>query len=183
MKRKHGAIIAELADKLRSMGSWCGETHIQKSLFVGQELLGIPTDFDFILYKHGPFSFDLREALAEMRADGLLIPEPHPPYGPSLVTTPESHELRESFPNTLKSVRPHLDFIAEWLGDRGVFDLEQIATALYVLLPNMNMSDEKAATLLTEIKPHIANFQARSAIDELREKRGIWIQVRGEDGQ
>jgi hypothetical protein len=50
-----GAIIKELADA----GSWCGETHIQKTAYVAKELLGVPIAASFILYKHGPYSFDL----------------------------------------------------------------------------------------------------------------------------
>jgi uncharacterized protein YwgA len=55
------AILVTLIKSLRSKGSWCGETHIQKAAFFLQQLTGVPIDFDFILYKHGPFSFDLRE--------------------------------------------------------------------------------------------------------------------------
>ena len=39
----------------------------------------MPLGYDFTLYKHGPFSFDLRDDIHALRADGLLDLEPRPP--------------------------------------------------------------------------------------------------------
>ena len=58
---------------------WSGETHLQKATYLACWLVDIPFDFDFILYKHGPFSFELRDELGSMRADRLLDREPQPP--------------------------------------------------------------------------------------------------------
>src|ERR1700738_1219654 len=89
-------LVAELANRMRNEGSWAGETHLQKCVYFLQELLGVPTDYDFVLYKHGPFSFTLREELGEMRSEGLLEIRMNPqPYGPSLVATEQSRSLRE----------------------------------------------------------------------------------------
>jgi hypothetical protein len=54
---EQSGLIAVLADSLRKRGSWAGETHIQKAGYLLQELLGVPLNMKFILYKHGPFSF------------------------------------------------------------------------------------------------------------------------------
>ena len=75
------AVLTELADRLRANGSWTGETHLQKATYVLQELLMVPLNFEFVFYKHGPFSFDLREELTSMRADGFLVQVPQDPYG------------------------------------------------------------------------------------------------------
>jgi uncharacterized protein YwgA len=56
---RRAAILTRLIEQLRNGGSWCGETHVQKATFFLQELLNVPLSLDFILYKHGPFSFDL----------------------------------------------------------------------------------------------------------------------------
>ena len=40
---------------------------------------------DYILYKHGPYSFDLRSELAVMRARYQLDLKPRYPYGPSFI--------------------------------------------------------------------------------------------------
>ena len=96
------AIVTKLAKRLRHYGSWCGETHIQKAMYLLQELLEVPTGFDFILYKHGPYSFDLGDELTSLRADGLLALEPQTvPYGPRFAATPVARHLHASFPKTL----------------------------------------------------------------------------------
>src|SRR5437773_6101487 len=102
-KGKKTAIVAALTHRLRSRGSWCGETHIQKATYFLQELLQVHTGFEFILYKHGPFSFDLRDTITEMRADGVLEIHQQPyPYGPSLIVSEQQFaEIQRRFPNTL----------------------------------------------------------------------------------
>lgn len=84
---KKDALLCELADQLRHSGSWCGETHVQKATYFLQELRRVPLEFEFVLYRHGPFSFDLRDELTAMRADGFLDLSERGPYGPSLVPT------------------------------------------------------------------------------------------------
>lgn len=53
------AVLLNLVETLRSKGSWASETHFQKAAYFLQELLRVPLEFEFILYKHGPFSFGL----------------------------------------------------------------------------------------------------------------------------
>ena len=47
-------------------------------------MLGIPSNFKFILYKHGPYSFDLSERLQGLISNSLLSVLTRPPYGPTL---------------------------------------------------------------------------------------------------
>jgi hypothetical protein len=55
-----------------------------KLAYFSLDVLGVPLGFEFILYKHGPFSFDLSDEITAMRADALLQYQPRQPYGPSL---------------------------------------------------------------------------------------------------
>jgi len=77
------AVVLSLIEKMYSNGSWCGETHIQKSIYFLQEMLGVPTDFDYILYKHVPFSFGLSDLLLAQRANLFVklhnLPSPYAP--------------------------------------------------------------------------------------------------------
>ena len=66
------AILSGLATRLGSRGSWVGETHLQKAAYLLSQLRGVDFDFDFILYKHGPFSFELRDELALMTPRAYL---------------------------------------------------------------------------------------------------------------
>jgi uncharacterized protein YwgA len=62
------SLLLTMNEELRRAGSWAGETHMQKAIFFLQELIKVPLGFEFLLYKHGPFSFDLRDELTFMRA-------------------------------------------------------------------------------------------------------------------
>jgi hypothetical protein len=56
---QRAVVLLSLLERLKERGSWCGETHLQKSAYFLQDMLSAPLGFDFILYKHGPFAFDL----------------------------------------------------------------------------------------------------------------------------
>jgi len=165
---KKASLLLRLIDKLRDKGSWCGETHIQKAIFFLQELTKVPTEFEFILYKHGPFSFDLRDELTALRADVLIGLEPHWPYGPRIVPTDLSEHIQKTYSKTVAMYENRIDFVAEKLGDKGVADLERLATALYVTLRTASGTPvNERAQELTRLKPHIAPESAQTVIKEI----------------
>jgi len=165
------AIITRLATKLRANGSWCGETHIQKATYLLQDLLNVPTDFAFVLYMHGPFSFDLRDELTSLRADGLLELQPQPaPYGPRFAPTPLSKRLQGKFPKTLAKHGEAIEFVAEALGGKHVDELERVATALYVTKRRTSDHDgsvQSRAKCLNRLKPHVPLPAAVKAVQEV----------------
>lgn len=165
---KKAAIILRLIDKLREKGSWCGETHVQKTTYFLQELMRVPTEFTFILYKHGPFSFDLRDELTSLRADGLIELEPHWPFGPRIVPTGQSEYIQETCSKTLAKYDDHISFVAKYLGGKGVADLERLATALYVTKHiTTDTKNEERAEELTRLKSHIGLESAKTALEEV----------------
>jgi hypothetical protein len=165
---KKAALLLKLIDKLHEKGSWCGETHIQKATFFLQELMKVPTGFDFILYKHGPFSFDLRDELTALRADSLIGLEPHWPYGPRIVPKDLSEYIQKTYSKTLTKYENSIDFVAKKLGNQGVADLERLATALYVTLSTATGTPvNERAQELTRLKPHIAPESAQIAMEEI----------------
>ena len=54
------------ADALRARGSACGESHIQRTAFFLQQLTLVPLGLAFRLWKHGPYSFDLKDEISEL---------------------------------------------------------------------------------------------------------------------
>jgi uncharacterized protein YwgA len=164
MKRlQRDAVLLSLIKEMRARGSWCGETHIQKATYFLQELLGIPMGLEFILYKHGPFSFDLSDEITAMRADALIQYQTREPYGPSLFPTEESQEFLLQYPKTLKNYAKEIQFVAEKIGTLGVAELERLATALYVTF-NENGQRTSLEDRITELKPHIKIDEAREAV-------------------
>lgn len=161
-------VLLALVDELNRNDSWCGETHVQKASYFLQELLGVPIDFNFILYKHGPFSFELRDELTALRADGLLEIRPQLPYGPTLVTTEEGEELKGRYSKTLRENGEAIEFVAEKLGNKNVSELERLATALFVTLESENSTSvRKRADEINCLKPHITLSAAMSAVEEV----------------
>ncbi|MGI6492663.1 MAG: hypothetical protein ACOX0T_09700 [Pelotomaculum sp.] len=163
------AVVLSLIEKLHHYGNWCGETHIQKSLYFLQEMLGIPTGFDFILYKHGPFSFDLRDELGVMRANMLIELHSKPyPYGPSHLPGDAAERLKELYPKTAKIYERQIDFIAEKLASLRVAELERLATALYVTLEEGREKTVQARAIrINKLKPHVRIDEAQRAVEEV----------------
>jgi len=162
---KRCSILLSLIRNLREQGSWCGETHIQKTTYFLQELLNIPLGFDFILYKYGPYSFDLTDELSAMRADKIVALQPKIPYGPSYIIDEVGHLVSKLYPTTLKKFNPQITFVADKLGNKNVSELERLATALYICSEIEPSTDiEKQAELINKIKPHISLTQAKDAI-------------------
>ncbi len=165
---KRAAVLTRLMEKLREKGSWCGETHVQKASFFLQELMKVPLGFDFILYKHGPFSFDLRDELTGFRADNLIRLEPQYPYGPSILPTDLGKKIQEINSKTVGKYEDRIEFIADKLGPKHVSELERLATALYVTqLPNARASVDERSQQLTKLKPQIPLAVARTAVEEV----------------
>lgn len=162
---QRASILLRLNQELRQAGSWAGETHMQKATFFLQELNDVPLNFDFILYKHGPFSFDLRDELTYMRAQGFFQLEPQYPYGPSLVAGIKSELLKSAFRQSIDEYAGEICFVTQRLGTKTVAELERIATALYIRSREPNCKE--IVDRLIKLKPHIALPDAQSAVSEV----------------
>src|SRR4030043_155856 len=81
-------LLSSIVRKLNQVDSWTGRMHIQKFIYFAQELLGLPSGYDFILYQRGPYSFDLDTEIRSLRSIGAVeITLREPPYGPSYSIT------------------------------------------------------------------------------------------------
>ena len=167
------AIIVTLVDALRSNGSWCGETHIQKASYFISRLKPDALSFDFILYKHGPFSFDLRDELTALRAFSFLdLDSETYPFGVRYSVASAGKTLQQRCAKFLKSERAVIDFVSSKLGALGVAHLERLATALY--FTNEKIAAEERASKIHEVKPHITPELAGAAVKEVDQIRTEW---------
>jgi hypothetical protein len=166
---KRTAVILELIEKMKEWGSWCGETHIQKCSYFLQEMMRVPMEFDFILYKHGPFSFDLRDELTAMRADNLLALHIRAyPYGPSLLPGSAAEIVMKRYPKTRAKYKSQIDFVGKTFAPKGVVELERLATAFYITKEQgEEQSVERRAQCIHQLKPHISLEEARLAVEDI----------------
>ena len=167
-RMKNAALITNLVEQLRGQESWCGETHVQKTVYFLQHLVDVPLGFDFILYKHGPFSFELRDEMTALRADNLLTLEHDARYSPRIATTRQGKYIQARFPRTLARYESRISFIARRLGPKGVVQLERLGTALYVKLESDKPTAQRVMRI-TNLKPHIAEDDAICAVHEVDE--------------
>jgi len=161
------AIVGRIIESLRRFGSWCGETHIQKGGYLAKAVFGVPLSVDFVLYKHGPYSFDLTSLLTSMRADQLikLVPQGQH-YGPSFDLDDRIQSIMERYQNEIGRVELEIDKVAAFLGPKNVADLERVATAIYVWEKDRTASQEAKAEELHRLKPHISMLGAIAAVNE-----------------
>lgn len=160
------AVSLSLVEALKNNGSWCGETHIQKATYFLQEMLAGDLGHEFVLYKHGPYSFDLSEELGRLRADNLLDVVPQHRYGPQMLLGRSWEDLKRSFPKTIDRYAEKVDFLGQWLGNKGVAELERLATALYVT-KELDVEEGRRAEKIHELKPHVSLAEAQAAIQEV----------------
>jgi uncharacterized protein YwgA len=159
------SIILTLIDSLKNEGSWCGQTHIQKATYLLQEMTQVPIGFNFILYKHGPFSFDLSDELTAMRAEGLLMVDLKPyQFGTSLCPTEKGYGICKDYQKYTDTYSKNIDFIAKEFSDKGVAELERLSTAFYITKNEDAQDINTRSRLVTTYKPHIPQEKALDAL-------------------
>lgn len=168
MQRKERiTVLLQLIKRLKERGSWCGETHIQKATYFLQEMLRVNLGYTFIMYKHGPYSFELTDELTKLRADRLLKLLPKGGYGPSIVLE-ESPYINKLFVENRDMLDEHhfsVEYVSGKLADKKVMELERLATALYVTRETMETNAEIRTKRIRELKPHVSEKDAQRAIE------------------
>jgi uncharacterized protein YwgA len=180
---RRAVVLLTLLEHLQKHGSWCGETHIQKTTYFLQELLRVPLGFDFTLYKHGPYSFDLSDELTALQADQLLaMVIRDPQYGPALLPGPTSQTFLKGYPKTRAGVAREVQFVADRLAQKNVVELERLGTALFVTLnPRASAAAEARAAEITRLKPHITPEQARTAVRLIDQMVAEWEHLKAQE--
>jgi hypothetical protein len=133
--------------------------------------MNVPLGYEFILYKHGPFSFDLGNEIASMLGDNLVELKIRPaPYGPTILPGEGGERVRKRYPKTVSKYSQQIEVVSSKLGDKGVAQLERLATALYVTKEDQTDRDaESRAQRINKLKPHVPLPQARDAVGEVDE--------------
>jgi uncharacterized protein YwgA len=163
---QRSAIVATLVKECRAQKAFCGETMVQKSVFLLQELMAVPLAFDFQLYIYGPFSFELQRHLSSMMADDMLAVRSLD-YGSTFEPGEQMGYLEKHTATTIEKYRDAIRFVVNHLGGRGVKQLERVATALYFTVTTEGLSVEARVAKIREVKPHISDDEARKALEEV----------------
>ena len=164
---ERSALICRLVDAMQLAESWAGETQIHKCVYFLQNLLDVPAGYDFILYKHGPFSFDLQRELASMMARLQLEVEPRRNHGPSFKLGLRGRlqlDRAERYDNAI-------NFAAKELSTKDVRTLERLSTTFFVQSQNPGLNDYQIARRVNELKPHISTELGINAVKDVAAMR------------
>jgi uncharacterized protein YwgA len=165
------ALVARMVKALQSAGSWCGRTHIQKSLFFVQSLFLVEQEFEYVMYQHGPYSFQLDEDIVQLRRlNGLDLQVAPAPYGPHYTLTSGGENLLERFRLETSGYHDPIEFVAREFGKRSVRQLELLATSAFVEGSNQ-LSDLDLVRDIAALKPHFSEPEILNAIQEIRTLR------------
>lgn len=170
------ALVVGLVDRMQEAGSWTGETHVQKCMYFLKQVAGVPVEYNYVLHKHGPYSFELHEDVLSMLIAQVLDVQRRPPYGSSFRVGRFGRRLMDRFPKTLGAHDAPLGFVAEKLSEKGVVELERLATAAYVSAKHTDWTVSKRAKEVRRLKP---NISASAAKDAVRETDELMAEARG----
>jgi uncharacterized protein YwgA len=161
-------LLASVVQMLSEAGSWTGRMHIHKLLYFAQELLGLESRYEFVLYQRGPYSFDLDADIRSLRSIGAVDITPQPPYGPSYGVTELGKVLSKPSPVEEQMIA-NLRELANELGPRQARDLELLATTLYVLNNERPESDKATVERVRSLKPQFSEDEAENALQQVRQ--------------
>ena len=161
-------LLSSMVRKLNKADSWTGRMHIQKFVYFAQELLALPSDYDFILYQRGPYSFDLDTEIRSLRSIGAVEITVRPaPYGPTYSSTGLG-EIISRRSTVGGETDDKLTELAKVLGPKPAKDLELLATTLYVLREGPQ-SEQGVVGRVLSLKRQFSKDQAEKALQEVRE--------------
>lgn len=165
------SLVLRTMSRMWVHGSWCGETHIQKNMFFLQELVGIPFQWSFVLYKYGPFSFDLSYLIGEIHGYSLVKLVPQWGFRPKIQVTELGKEFYQDHDEAHSKFDKGIEFVTKELGAKNVDELEQLSTGLHVSLDDTykNQTVQARSKRLNELKPHIQLPDASFAIEQVDE--------------
>jgi uncharacterized protein YwgA len=166
------ALVVELVKRLRARGSWCGETHLQKAVFIIQDLTASNFGYKFIVYKHGPYSFEFNSDLNSMHSAEIVEYQfPRNGYGPTIIPTTLGERVLETHLENISEYNGTINFLANWFANNDVRYLEKIATAYYVTKKNPRDPSSQRAKTVNALKPHVDMLSAEEAVRVVDDKR------------
>jgi len=161
---QHKFILCAIESLIAAKGG-TGRTHIQKTLFVANELYDLHIPFHFILYKHGPYSFDVDSAIQEMKSYRAISIEPVPGYGVSITPDKGKHFVEEYGGELDQRPTQAITEVSRFLAQMHVKELERIATAVWIYFRENIREPDRISERLRQLKPHVSDKGAQEAVN------------------
>jgi len=159
--KKH-ALILGVIEGLNRHGSWTGKTHVQKAMALLNAKADIALPFQFVLYKHGPYSFDIEEELEQMKGYAAVVSESVPGYGVMLRAGEMAGFVKRQAPLSDQE-KEAIERVSAFVGGGNVIELERIATAAWIRTREKIQDADRVVARLHELKPHVSMQEAAAA--------------------
>ncbi len=163
---KHALILA-VVEGLKQQGSWTGKTHVQKTLFLLRASGMLEVPFQFVLYKHGPYSFDAEAELEQMKSYAALDSKTVEGYGVVLGPGGNAPYVKRQCPLSA-AVQEAIEFVCRSVGRKKVAELEPLATAAWIRTREEVVEPDTVVERLRQLKPHVGIREAEEADREIR---------------
>lgn len=162
-------LLASIIQMLNDADSWTGRMHIQKLVYLAQRLLRLQSEYEFVLYQRGPYSFDLDADIRSLRSIGAVDIRPAPlPYGPKYLRTSLGGAISKLNP-VEEELNDNLATLASELGPKTASELELLATSHYVLHEGLSETDKDIVDRVVSLKPQFPPDQVEQALEQVRE--------------
>jgi hypothetical protein len=158
-----------IVSKLNDVGSWSGNTHIQKIAELAQSISG-KEFYKFVLYHYGPYSFDLNGDLNLLVSAGYLekeIAEAGYHYRLTEKGTKMLNELQEA--SEQGKVLKVAEKVSELLGKAPTIVLELISTIDY--FERKAKDDEELIANVRKVKPQFSEEIVKKALEWWKNKK------------
>jgi hypothetical protein len=164
---KH-ALILDIVEGLKREGSWTGKTHVQKALFLlgASGVLRVP--FEFVLYKHGPYSFDAEAELEQMKSYAALDSRTVEGWYGAVLSPGANAPLIKRLCPLPANAREAVEFVCRSVGRKTVAELEPLATAAWIRTREGIVEPDAVVERLRQLKPHVGIREAEEADREAR---------------
>ena len=165
MNFERHAIILSIVEQLNRLGGSSGKTHVQKSLFLVQAVHRDLIPFQYVLYKHGPYSFEVEDELEEMKSYAAIASRPVLDYGVAFAPDAMAEFVRKKAP--LTGILPRrLETVCQFVSGKCAADLERISTAAWVYGREGIEAKGPNVERIVELKPHVSRHLAEDAFDQ-----------------
>lgn len=143
---------------LDAQGAVVSETRIVKSAYLLESMYGLPMGFNWILYKHGPYTREVNDALVGMSKGGLISIRPRKQRG---IEVSVSASAMNALPTEDLLT---INAVAEKVATLDVGELERLSTAAWISKRMTKADASVRAGYLCKWKPHVASATAVRAI-------------------
>lgn len=170
-------LVSDVVEALRENESWTAESHVQKCIYMVKELFGTEVPFRFVPYKHGPYSFELRDEIGRLLSTRVLVSEPARPYGPRIRTRSDSVHLRRQLERVNHGLSDQIVFVAGKIGKMSASDVGLLATGILVLKEqdSRQVSSREPLVRFRSLKPAV---EEETCIEYISKARNLLQEAR-----